>query len=296
MSSGNISSVSRRGFLAESAAAIALLASCADGAAQDEKKKQTAKKAARSLSIGVQLYSVREDCKRDLPGTIAAVAKMGYMGVEFAGYYDRSAKDLRKMLDDNGLVCCGTHTALDTLLGDNLSATIEFNKILGNKYLVVPSLPDKNRNSRQAWLDTAKLFSELAEKVKPQGMRVGYHNHDVEFKPMDGDIPWDVFWSNTSKEVIMQLDTGNALNGGADPLPFLYRYPQRAITVHLKEFSKTNDKALIGEGDINWKAFFALCKAVGKTEWYIIEQESYAYTPLECIDKCLKNLRNMKLV
>jgi hypothetical protein len=152
MSSGNIGSVSRRGFLAESAAAIALLASRADGTAQDEKKKQTAKKAARPLSIGVQLYSVREDCKRDLPGTIAAVAKMGYMGVEFAGYYDRSAKDLRKMLDDNGLVCCGTHTALDTLLGDNLSATIEFNKILGNKYLVVPSLPDKYRNSR---LDTA---------------------------------------------------------------------------------------------------------------------------------------------
>jgi sugar phosphate isomerase/epimerase len=101
---------------------------------------------------------------------------MGYVGVEFAGYYDRSADQLRKMLDDNGLVCCGTHTGLDTLLGDKLQPTIEFNKTLGNKYLVVPSLPEKYTASRQAWLDTAKVFNELAEKVKPHGMLVGYHN------------------------------------------------------------------------------------------------------------------------
>jgi sugar phosphate isomerase/epimerase len=130
-------------------------------------------------------------------------------------------------------------------------------------------------------------------------MRVGYHNHSVEFAPLQGDPPatgWDVFCTNTSQDVIMQLDTGNALHGGADPLPYLYRYPERAITVHLKEFSKTNDKALIGQGDINWKAFFALCKAVGGTEWYIIEQESYAYPPLECAKQCLTNLRKMKLL
>jgi len=298
MLSQNIRLVSRRGLLTESLAAVAVLASGADAAPQ-EQKKQAKKKDKQKVSIGVQLYSVREDCKRDLPGTIAAIAKMGYVGVEFAGYYDRRAAELRKMLDDNGLVCCGTHTALDTLLGDNLSQTIEFNKILGNKYLVVPWLPEKYRASRQAWLDTAKLFNELAEKVKHQGMRVGYHNHDVEFKAIDPDPPetgWDTFCSNTSRDVIMQLDTGNALHGGADPLPYLYRYPERAVTVHLKEFSKKNDKALIGEGDINWKAFFALCKAVGGTEWYIVEQESYAYSPIECIGRCLKNLRKMKLV
>ncbi len=293
--------ISRRFLLAESLGAVALLASATDGATKKEKKEKVEdkvkdKKAAKKISIGVQLYSVREDCKRDLPGTIAAIAKMGYMGVEFAGYYERKAAELRKMLDDNGLVCCGTHTAMDTLLGDNLSATIEFNKTLGNKFLVVPWLPENYRASRQAWLDTAKLFNELAEKVKSQGMRIGYHNHDVEFKPIDGELPWDTFCSSTSKDVIMQLDTGNALNGGADPLPFLYRYPERAVTVHLKEFSKKNDKALIGEGDINWKAFFALCKAVGGTEWYIVEQESYAYSPIDCIDRCLKNLRKMKLV
>jgi len=297
MVSHNTGSVSRRGFLTKGAAAAAILTCSAAGAARDEKKdKQTKRKGARSFPIGLQLYSVREDCKRDLPGTIAAVAEMGYRGVEFAGYYDRSAAELRKMLNDNGLVCCGTHTALDTLLADNLPSTIEFNKTLGNKYLVVPSLPEKYRSSHQAWLDTAKLFNELAEKVKPHEMLVGYHNHSVEFTAMDGELPWDTFCGNTSKDVIMQLDTGNALHGGADPLPYIYKYPGRAITVHLKEFSKKNKQALIGEGDINWKAFFALCKAVGETEWYIIEQESYAYPPLKCAERCLRNLRKMKLV
>jgi len=289
--------VSRRGFIAKTVGAAAVLASSANGAPKDQKKRKPANKSkGRRAPIGLQLYSVRQECKRDLPGTIAAVAKMGYNGVEFAGYYDRTAEQLRKMLDDNGLVCCGTHTQLDTLLGDNLAKTIEFNRTIGNKYLVVPGLPEKYRNSHQAWLDTAKLFNELAEKVKPQGMLVGYHNHSVEFTAMNGELPWDTFYGNTRKDVIMQLDVGNAIRGGVDPLPYLYQYPERAITVHIKEFSKKNDKALVGEGDVNWKAFFALCKAVGETEWYIVEQESYAYPPLECVERCLKNLRKMKLI
>ena len=297
MLSHDIRLVSRRGFIAKSVAAAAVLASSADGASQDQKIKQRAKnRSRRRFPIGLQLYSVREDCKRDLPGTIAAVAKMGYKGVEFAGYYDRTAKQLRKMLDDNGLVCCGTHTGLDTLLGDNLARTIEFNKTLDNKYLIVPGLPEKYRTSHQAWLDTAKLFNELAEKVKPHEMLVGYHNHSIEFTAMDGELPWDTFYGNTRKDVVMQIDVGNAIHGGADPLPYLYKYPGRAITVHVKEFSETNKKALVGEGDVNWKAFFALCKAVGQTEWYIVEQESYAYPPLECVQRCLRNLRKMKLI
>ncbi len=296
MLSHDIGLVSRRGFIAKSIAAAAVLASSANGASQNQQKKERAKNRSRRAPIGLQLYSVREDCKKDLPDTIATVAKMGYKGVEFAGYYDRTAKQLRKMLDDNGLVCCGTHTGLDTLLGDNLRQTIEFNQTLGNKYLVVPGLPEKYRTSRQAWLDTAKLFNELAEKVKPHGMLVGYHNHSVEFTAMDGELPWDTFYGNTRKDVIMQIDVGNAIHGGVDPLPYLYKYPGRAITVHVKEFSKTNNKALIGEGDVNWKAFFALCRAVGETEWYIVEQESYAYPPLECVGLCLKNLQRMKLI
>jgi sugar phosphate isomerase/epimerase len=288
---------SRRGFLATAAAAAAIFTSGANAAQQPRPEgPRSGRGRRRRIPVGLQLYSVRDDCAKDLPGTITAVAKMGYQGVEFAGYYGRSAKDIRKMLDDNGLKCCGTHTGIDTLLGDNLPKTIEFNKTLGNKYLVVPGLPGKYTASHQTWLTTAKLFNELAEKVKPQEMLVGYHNHSDEFKPMDGELPWDTFCANTSKDVITQLDLGNAMHGGADPLPYLYRYPDRAITIHLKEHSRKNPKALVGEGDICWRAVFALCRAVGGTEWYIVEQESYAFPPLECVEKCLQNVRRMRMV
>jgi len=287
--------VSRRSVLAGGLAMAAALTSGAEAASRNRRQGARANRRKRA-QIGLQLYSVRKDCERDLPGVISAVAKMGYKGVEFAGYYNRSAKQLRKMLDDNGLVCCGTHTGMDTLLGDKLEATVEYNKILGNKYLIVPGLPGKYRESHQAWLNTAKLFNELAAKVKPHGMLVGYHNHSVEFQAMDGELPWDTFYGNTRKEVVMQLDVGNAIHGGVDPLPYLYKYPERAITVHVKEFSKKNPNAFVGEGDVNWKAFFALCRAVGSTEWFIVEYEREGNPPLDSVERCLRNLRKQRLV
>jgi sugar phosphate isomerase/epimerase len=246
-----------------------------------------------SIPIALQLYSVRELCAQDLSTTLAAVAKMGYVGVEFAGYYGRSAQELKRLLDDNGLKVAGTHIGIDTLLGEQLERTVEFNQILGNKFLIVPGLPEERRNSRAAWLETARLMNEAAERVAPHGMRVGYHNHWIEFKPLDGELPWDTFFGNTRPEVVMQLDTGNAMHGGTDPIPFLRKYPGRAATVHLKEYSATNDKALIGEGDVRWEEFFSLCESIGGTEWYIVEQETYAYPPLECVERCLQNLRRM---
>jgi sugar phosphate isomerase/epimerase len=248
------------------------------------------------IPIALQLFSVRDDCARDLSGTLKAVAKMGYEGVEFAGYYNRTADELKKMVDDLGLKVAGTHTGLNTLLGDELEKTIEFNKTLGNKFLIVPWIPEEKRNSKQAWLETAKFFNEVAKKVKRRGMRVGYHNHHMEFMPIDGEMPWDIFGGATSPEVVMQIDTGNALHGKISVnrlIATVKRYPGRSVTVHLKEFSATNDKAVIGEGDMKWKQFFKLCETVGGTKWYIVEQESYAYPPIECVKLCVNNLRKM---
>jgi len=248
------------------------------------------------IPIALQLYSVREDCARDLLGTLRAVAEMGYDGVEFAGYYGRSAEELRKMLDDLGLKVAGTHIGIDTLLGDELKKTVAFNKMIGNRFLIVPWLPDQYRDSKAAWLKTARLMNKIARKVKPEGMRVGYHNHAMEFQPMEGEMPWDIFLGAAVPDVVMQLDTGNAMHGkvSADGvLEIMRRYPGRAVTVHLKEFSSKNEKALIGEGEMKWKEFFQLCETVGGTEWYIVEQESYAYQPLECARRCIKNVRKI---
>ena len=245
------------------------------------------------IPIALQLYSVRDDCAGDLSLTLQAVAQMGYEGVEFAGYYDRSAQELREMCDDLGLKVAGTHTGLNTLLGDELAKTVEFNQILGNRYLIVPGLPEEYRSSQQAWLDTAKLFNDIAEKIADQGMFTGYHNHTVEFEPMNGVLPWDTFGSNTRDDVVMQIDIGHALRAGANPVSSLERYPGRAKLVHVKEYSATNDKALVGEGEVPWDDVFRASESVGGTEWYIVEQESYAHPPIECAERCIENLRKM---
>jgi sugar phosphate isomerase/epimerase len=249
------------------------------------------------IPIALQLYSVREDCARDLSATLESVADIGYEGVEFAGYYGRRADELRRILDNFGLEVAGTHIGIERLLGDELERTIEFNQTLGNQFLIVPSLPEERRKSKAAWLETARLMNEIAEKLRPKGMHVGYHNHTIDFQPINGELPWDIFFGATVTDVIMQLDTGNAMRGGVSSkeiLEILERYLGRATTVHLKEFSSTNERALIGEGQMKWKEFLSLCETIGGTEWYVVEQESYAFPPLECARRCMKNLRKMK--
>jgi len=278
--------MNRRNFLKVSGGTLAALSLLRCGGQEETAEKP-------KIQIGLQLYSVRKECEQDFPGTIAAVGKMGYQGVEFAGYYDYSAADIRKMLDDNGLKCCGTHTGLDTLLGDNLAATLEFNHVLGNKYLIVPWLDESYRSTKDEWLKTAELFNELAEKVKPHGMLVGYHNHHFEFEPIDNETPWEIFFDHTAPGVVMQIDTGNMMGGGGDPLAYLKKYPGRTKTIHLKEYSATNKKAILGEGDVNWQEVFTLCETVGGTEWYIVEEEKDVYPPLECVEMCWKNLKGL---
>lgn len=245
------------------------------------------------IPIALQLYSVREDAARDLQGVLAAVAGMGYEGVEFAGYYGHDARTIRGWLDAYGLKVAGAHVGIETLLGDELLRTVEFHQTLGTTTLVVPGLAEQWRNSRAAWLKTAETLNAVAVALKPYGMRTGYHNHHIEFAPMEGELPWDTLFGATTDDVIMQFDTGNALHGGAQAAPFLRRYPGRAKTVHLKEYSAANASALIGEGDVPWTEIFELCETIGGTEWYIVEQESYAYPPLECVRRCLQALKAM---
>ena len=257
--------------------------------------KRTAARAsaAKRIPVALQLYSVREECKKDLAGVLKAVAWMGYAGVEFAGYYDWTAMELRHLLDDLGLRVAGSHLKLEQLLGDEFKKTVEFNRILENRFLIVPGLAKERTATKAAWLESARLLNEISGKLKPLGMVTGYHNHHTEFTPLEGELPWDLIFGHTIQDVVMQVDTGNALFGGADVVPFVQKYPGRARTVHLKEHSKTNPKAIIGEGDVDWKTCFKLCEGVGATEWYIVEQESYAHPPLECVALCLQKLRAM---
>jgi len=252
------------------------------------------------IPIGVQLYSVRHDCARDLPATLEAIARMGYDGVEFAGYYDRSAAELRRLLDGVGLKCCGTHIGLATLQGDALKETVEFNQTLGNRFLIVPWIDEAARADKAACTRTGKVFNEIADRLEPFGMQTGYHNHHAEFTPVNGETPWDSLFLATKASVVMQLDTGNGLAGNADLTGILRKFPKRATTLHLKPFSvklatgggmEAGFRPLIGEDDVPWQEIFSLVEGAGGTEWYIVEYESDAFGPLDAVDRCLKVLR-----
>jgi len=253
------------------------------------------------IPIALELYSVRHNLQEDLPGTLKAVAEMGYEGVEFAGPPVYKANELKPILDDLGLVCCSWHTPIDFVRNDKLAATMEFNKAMGNRSIIIPGLPKEYTESKQAWQKAAAFLNELAEKLAAEGMFTGYHNHWIEWVPVEGEIPWDIIFSNTRPEVVMQLDTGNALRGGAEAVSVLERYPGRARSVHLKPYRRvaqgedpnTGFRPLIGEDDIPWEQVFRLCETIGGTEWYIVEYESDAYPPLEAVKRCLQALKAM---
>ena len=244
----------------------------------------------KKIPVGVQLYSVRQAAGKDFVGVIEAIGKMGYKGVEFAGYYGWEAKpkELRRLLDANGLKCCGTHTGLDTITGDKLKATAELHTILGNPFLIVPSVqaPDV-----QGWMDLAKQFNEIAAQAKTLGMRVGYHAHAGDFRKLGEKTSWEIFFDNTNADVVMQIDTGNCMGGGGDPVAMLKKYPGRSATVHLKEFGGP-EAAVIGQGVVRWPEVFEVCETTGGTTWYIVEHEVGGES-LDNIRGCLEGLRKM---
>ena len=255
--------------------------------------------------IALQLYSVRHEFSADMPGTLAAVARMGYSAVEFAGPPQHSAAALKAELEKLGLACCGWHVPFNLVQDDELDATIAFHHALGNDKLIIPGIPAELRQSRNDWLKLADFTNRLAARLAAEGMRTGYHNHFHEFAPLDGETPWDTYFGNTDPSVIMQFDTGNAIFGGAEPVNVIHSYPGRAVTVHLKPFTKRlHDGAdhnyphaafdpIIGEDDTDWPALFEACELVGGTEWYIVEYESDAYPPLEAVERCLRALRGL---
>jgi len=247
------------------------------------------------IPIALQLYSVRHEAERGLAATLQAVADMGYDGVEFAGFYGHSAQDVRAMADAAGLTIVGNHTRYTDLQEDTLAETIAFNKVLGSVSMVVPGLPAECRETRADWLETAAWFSALAQKLAPEGFFTGYHNHWVEFQPLDGELPWETLYNNTDSAVTMQLDLGNAMHGGGDPIKYLKMYPGRSRTIHLKEWSPDDAGAIIGQGVVPWEEVFSLCETTGNTEWYIVENEGDpAKMPqLERANACIDALKAM---
>jgi sugar phosphate isomerase/epimerase len=244
--------------------------------------------AARQIPVALQLFSVRKQCEKDLPGTLAQVAGMGYQGVELAGYYGRSANDFRRLLVSQALPCCAAHVPYESLLGGRLQQTIEFQQELGNRTLIVPGLPESATRSRTAWVDAARQFTNIAAILRAHGMRIGYHNHAVEFEPLQGERPWDMFFRHTTSDVLIELDLGNAGYGGADPVAALKQFPGRVRFVHVKDYTASQPDLMVGQGEMNWREFFPASEKVAGTVWYVIEHDSNPDAHLTDIAECLK--------
>jgi sugar phosphate isomerase/epimerase len=229
------------------------------------------------VPIGLQLFSVRGECKKDLPATLKAVAELGYVGAEPWGYGGDTlewmgwpAKDVRKMYDDTGLTCCGMHLSTGALLGDNLSRTIELNQILGNNFLIVAA--DKGRMSAlETITELAGILDDTAEKLAPLGMSTGYHAHPFDFVRFGDETAWEILFSNTRQDVIMQMDIGNCAGGDGDPIAMLIKFPGRARSVHLKDYGGPPG-SVIGEGKADWAEVFRLCETLHDPLWYVVEE------------------------
>jgi sugar phosphate isomerase/epimerase len=253
----------------------------------------------KETALALQLYSVRGECAKDLPATLRAVRGLGYRAVEPWGYdggkvewMGRPARDLRAMLDDNGLACCGMHLSTAALLGDNLQRTVELNRELGNRFLIIAA--DKERMSCEAGIgELAGILTEAAAKLKPLGMFTGYHAHPFDFVRFGGRTAWDILFSGTPSEVVMQMDIGNCANGGGDPIAILKKFPARARSVHLKDYGGPAGSAL-GEGKADWAEILRLCDVVHKTEWYVVEEGGQDGLGFEICRRSLENLRRME--
>ena len=251
------------------------------------------------IPVALQLHSIREECKRDLQQALNEVGAMGYDGVEFAGYFGHTAAQIREFLSSAGLAVAGTHSywASGSMDEENLSDTIAFNQTLGNRFLVggIEGAPQELRGTRAAWVEMANRYNRASDLVAPAGMRVGYHNHAIEFETIvDGERVWDILLGALSKDIILQLDTAGPARAGLDCTEVIRSQPGRFGTVHLKPYSHSEGtRALIGEDDLPWKDILALCRSIGGTEWFIVEYESDGYPRMEAVARCLKAIREL---
>jgi sugar phosphate isomerase/epimerase len=244
----------------------------------------------KSIPIGLELYSVREELKKDLPGTLQAVSKMGYECVEFfAPYYDWTsdyAKQVRKQLDGLGMKCYSTHNGMPSFTPDGLTKAIELNKILGAHFIVLAQ--PGNISTIDEWKHVADTLNQANDTMKSAGLHAGYHNHDLEWKPVDGQKPIEILAHNTDKSIMLQLDVGTCVETGNDPAAWIESNPGRIRSLHLKDWSPGKGyRVLFGEGVAPWKKIFAAAESVGGVEYYLIEQEGSQYPEMETADRCL---------
>ncbi len=260
----------------------------------------------RIQTIGLQLYTVRDEMAKDFDGTLAKVAAIGYKEVEFAGYYNQTPKDVRAVLDRHGLTSPATHVDLKSLR-DNLPQVLETAAIIGHRYVVLPWLDDATRKEPDVWKRVVDTLNAAAAAGSKSAVQVAYHNHHFEFAPVGGKLPYDILLETCDPKVKMELDLCWITAAGKDPVTYFKRYPGRFPLVHVKDLKKIPagptpgampidqilpDVADVGSGVIDWKRIFAESRSAG-IEHYFVEHDRPPQ-PFESLGASYKYLQALR--
>lgn len=240
--------------------------------------------------VGLQLYTVRDLMKADLPGTLRKVAQIGYKEVEFAGYFGRSPAQIRALLKQNGLTSPSSHIGLDILEKDSVRAFADA-KAIGHQWVTMPFIPEERRKTVDDWNKIIDLLNQLGPQAKAAGLRLAYHNHDFEIRPVDGVRPLDMMLSKTDPALVdFEMDLYWVVFGGGDPLDFFNRYPKRFALVHVKDSAGPPDNKMVdvGKGTIDFPKIFAQSDKAG-IKHYFVEHDQPA-DPIATIRNSYKYL------
>ncbi|MCC7261098.1 MAG: sugar phosphate isomerase/epimerase [Candidatus Latescibacteria bacterium] len=252
------------------------------------------------LRVALGLYTVCEEMKADLAGTLRQVAGMGYEGVEFYGEPEYEVRQVRAALEGAGLELCGWHIEWRHLQPERLEQTMRYLEAVGNREVIVPCLGGRwqvghtlAEESRARWEAYVARLNQLSDRLAGAGLRLGYHTPDHEFRLCyEGEPVFALLFDHLAPRILMELDTGNALEGGADPVAWLERYPHRPLAIHCKPYSASAgfDVALGAPGDLNdWAAILVACRP--RQPWLVVESESRAGTGLENARAGIEGLR-----
>lgn len=243
----------------------------------------SAKAAATAIEIpiGLQLYTLRDPLKQDFEGTLQQVSAIGYRRLEFAGYYDRSPEQLHKLFSMHGLEAPAVHIKL-AQLRENLQQSVETAQAVGHKLVICPSVDKDQRETLDQFRRHIEVINQAAEAFHRAGIAFGYHNHDYEFRPIDGQLPYDLILSQTDPErVRLELDIYWLVRAGQDPVATIERHGKRVVALHVKDMAVDSEAfAAVGHGRIDYPPVLRAAQRAG-VEHFFVEQDRCEGSPLE---------------